>query len=152
MPVIIIVIPEKFRCFLTNKLFHEPVIAEDGYTYSKDAILQYLKLHNYTSPFSGQKMHVFFCIDFNKQRQINDFLQNNNICTFAKFIELVKNDDLNELKKLNYLPEYLEMTDEGITVLQLASSLNHTEVVNFLIEQGADTNALEQDPNSGFNP
>ena len=45
-------IAQKLRCPLTQKLLFDPVIADDGYTYERSAILEYLKSDK-TSPVDG---------------------------------------------------------------------------------------------------
>lgn len=46
---------EAFICPITLEKFTNPVIAADGHTYEKKAILQWLETHN-TSPLTGQKL------------------------------------------------------------------------------------------------
>ena len=43
-------------CFLTKKIFYDPVIASDGYTYEKEAIQQRFIQGNVASPYTGKKM------------------------------------------------------------------------------------------------
>eukprot|EP01083_Nonionella_stella_P066255 174296_1 len=47
-------IPLKFKCKLTQEVMKDPVIAFDGYTYERIAILRYLKEHN-KSPVTKEK-------------------------------------------------------------------------------------------------
>ena len=46
---------EAFTCPITLETFKEPVIAADGHTYEKKAILTWLERHD-TSPRTGQKL------------------------------------------------------------------------------------------------
>lgn len=39
-------IPENYRCVLTEKIMIDPVFAADGYTYEREAIQQWLQTHN----------------------------------------------------------------------------------------------------------
>lgn len=48
----IIEIPETFKCKISNQLMSDPVVAFDGYTYDRDAIISYLKTHR-KSPVTG---------------------------------------------------------------------------------------------------
>jgi len=50
-------IPQSFICPITHDIMGEPVIAPDGYTYDKDAIITWLSNHN-TSPITKQYMTV----------------------------------------------------------------------------------------------
>ena len=46
-------IPERFKCALTQQIMSEPVIAFDGHTYDKEAIVAHLKQHH-KSPVTGE--------------------------------------------------------------------------------------------------
>ena len=49
-------IPNDFQCPITMDLMEEPVICEDGYTYERKAILEYLK-QNTVSPITRQPIN-----------------------------------------------------------------------------------------------
>merc|ERR1712087_285328 len=47
-------IPERFTCALTNQIMCEPVIAFDGHTYDKEAIVAHLEQHQ-KSPVTDER-------------------------------------------------------------------------------------------------
>ena len=48
-------IPNDFLCPITQEIFINPVMIDDGNTYEKDAIEEWLKSHN-TSPLTGSEL------------------------------------------------------------------------------------------------
>ncbi len=77
-------IPEQFKCSLTKQIMDNPVIAFDGHTYDKDAIIVYLKKYH-KSPITnetcdGDDEMSFMLFDDNKlKKEINIFKQANNL-------------------------------------------------------------------------
>ena len=51
-------IPNKFVCPITKEMMKEPVIAFDGNSYEKNAIMEYLKLHK-KSPLTNEETTIF---------------------------------------------------------------------------------------------
>mmetsp|Transcript_2881 Transcript_2881/g.5374 ORF Transcript_2881/g.5374 Transcript_2881/m.5374 type:complete len:567 (-) Transcript_2881:112-1812(-) len=51
-------IPSQFLCPLTKQIMMEPVLIFDDCTYEKQAIVEYLKAHNNTSPMTNEKCDV----------------------------------------------------------------------------------------------
>jgi len=48
--------PSYFLCPITQDIFIEPVVAEDGHTYERDAIKKWLDNHN-TSPLTNKMLY-----------------------------------------------------------------------------------------------
>jgi hypothetical protein len=48
---------ESYKCPITHKIFEDPVIADDGYTYERKAIIDYLEQHG-KSPMTEQPMSI----------------------------------------------------------------------------------------------
>ncbi|CAF4257336.1 unnamed protein product, partial [Adineta steineri] len=48
---------QHLRCPITLELFIDPVLAEDGQTYERSAIIQWIQQHG-TSPFTRQQLSV----------------------------------------------------------------------------------------------
>lgn len=46
-----------FLCPITHQLFNDPVLAEDGHTYERDAIVQWIQKHG-TSPVTRQPLNI----------------------------------------------------------------------------------------------
>ncbi|CAF3490649.1 unnamed protein product [Rotaria sp. Silwood2] len=46
-----------FLCPITHQLFNDPVLAEDGHTYEREAIVQWIQTHG-TSPLTRQSLNV----------------------------------------------------------------------------------------------
>jgi len=47
-----------FQCPITGEKFRDPVVAEDGHTYERDAIVKWLKDGNETSPNTRQPLNI----------------------------------------------------------------------------------------------
>eukprot|EP01083_Nonionella_stella_P088321 246064_1 len=77
-------IPDRFKCGLTKQIMDHPVIAFDGNTYDRDAIILYLKQHH-KSPVTneacvGDDETSFMLFDDEKlKREINIFKKDNNL-------------------------------------------------------------------------
>eukprot|EP01083_Nonionella_stella_P117187 348853_1 len=77
-------IPDRFKCCLTKQIMDHPVIAFDGNTYDRDAIILYLKQHH-KSPVTkeacvGDDETSFMLFDDEKlKREINIFKKANNL-------------------------------------------------------------------------
>lgn len=50
-------VPESLICPITQEIFVHPVLAEDGYTYEKDAITQWIE-QNGTSPVTRERLSL----------------------------------------------------------------------------------------------
>lgn len=50
--------PPHLICPITRELFVDPVSAEDGHTYDRAAIMQWLNSGNHTSPLTNQRITV----------------------------------------------------------------------------------------------
>ena len=50
-------IPSDLQCPITGQLFADPVVANDGHTYERDAIVQWIRLHK-TSPMTREHVSV----------------------------------------------------------------------------------------------
>ncbi|CAF3941501.1 unnamed protein product, partial [Rotaria sp. Silwood1] len=59
-------------CPLTNQIFREPVIAEDGFTYEKDAIREWIKEYH-TSPKTKQELKID---SFKPNTELKSYLEN----------------------------------------------------------------------------
>jgi hypothetical protein len=65
-------------CPITQEIFNEPVICEDGHTYEKDAILEWFK-HNDTSPITRLVIARKFTTNYALKKIVNDYkLKSNN--------------------------------------------------------------------------
>lgn len=68
--------PSFFLCPITQDIFLEPVFAEDGHTYEKDAIKKWFETHN-TSPLTNKKLYSTRIIpNHNLNAQIIDYIEN----------------------------------------------------------------------------
>jgi hypothetical protein len=45
-------------CPITLELFVDPVLADDGHTYERSAIVEWIKYHNGTSPMTRQRIKI----------------------------------------------------------------------------------------------
>ncbi|MFN7095826.1 MAG: ankyrin repeat domain-containing protein, partial [Burkholderiales bacterium] len=129
--------------------FKEPVIAEDGHTYEKEAITKWVKEKG-TSPKTREKISNRFFTNWDKKSQIAEFLDEHKLCSQAAFIAAIKKGNVKEVRQLNYLEDYLEAKDdEGLTPLHIAAQSEQNEMVMFLLNQGAN---IEAKTNEGSTP
>lgn len=49
-------LPEDFQCPITCEIFRDPVVADDGMTYERDAILRWFQSGHRTSPKTGKRL------------------------------------------------------------------------------------------------
>ncbi|MFN7095687.1 MAG: ankyrin repeat domain-containing protein, partial [Burkholderiales bacterium] len=117
------------------------VIAEDGHTYEKEAITKWVKEKG-TSPKTRERIGNMFFTNWDKKSQIAEFFDENKLCSQAAFIAAVKKGNVEEVKQLNYLDDYLEAKDDkGLTPLHIAAQSEQSEMVIFLLNQGANIEA-----------
>ena len=50
-------LPASFRCPITQDVFLSPVVASDGYTYEKQALLHWFADGNFTSPMTRARLN-----------------------------------------------------------------------------------------------
>ena len=74
------IIPSKFMCPITKNLMRDPVMAFDGYTYERSAIVEYLEKHN-KSPMTQKSAHILHLFpnlqikqEIETFREVNDIL------------------------------------------------------------------------------
>lgn len=66
--------PKHFLCPITYDIMQDPVIASDGYTYERSAIMNWIKNNN-TSPMTGLKIVT------NSSKLISNFNLKSNIAS-----------------------------------------------------------------------
>jgi ankyrin repeat protein len=140
-------IPESFKCPMTQSLFIEPVVAEDGYTYEKQVIEKWIA-ENGTSPLTTEKISNRLVINQDKKNQILSFAKENKLCTpeqFSKAVfEAANTKNLVQLQKLNYPVSYLKGKKDSWTPLHTAVGFGYHEMVAWLLAEGADPEARDQ--------
>src|SRR5687768_16533820 len=80
---------EHLTCPITLCLFEEPVVAEDGYTYEKAAIEDWVA-SNVNSTKTGRPMGKAWVVDVKKKSEILRFMKKNQLCTVFEFWAAVK--------------------------------------------------------------
>jgi hypothetical protein len=77
-------VPDEFRCPITREMMHDPVIAEDGQTYEREAIATWVASAG-TSPMSRQQMASRFL----SNRLVKSMVENwkRGTCTVAGWVE-----------------------------------------------------------------
>ncbi|KAJ5071105.1 morn repeat-containing protein [Anaeramoeba ignava] len=69
-------IPQNFICPLTNQIMNDPVIADDGRTYERNAILKWFKNHDTSPVYKEMKLSSTNLIpNLELKKQIQNFLQ-----------------------------------------------------------------------------
>lgn len=71
-------IPKHFysNYFNNDLIMNQPVMCNDGFTYEKELIENYLKLNNNISPMTNENI-VNITINKSLLNEINDFIKNN---------------------------------------------------------------------------
>ena len=64
--------PQEFVCPITHELMESPVVAQDGFTYEKDAIEDWMR-HKKTSPKTNAPIDAVFVPNFNIKTLINEW-------------------------------------------------------------------------------
>lgn len=124
------VIPTRFKCPLTGNLMLEPVTAEDGLSYEREAIEKWFKDGKKTSPVTGQELD-----NFSLEPDIS--LQN----AIAKF---------REKEKAKYKPA-LSKAEQHRKLFDAAKSGDLKEVNRLLSEEKVNVDADVKSTN-GFTP
>ena len=65
--------PEQFQCLLSYCIFEDPVVAEDGYTYSRAKIEQWVDTFD-ISPITNEKIGRTFVPNLNLQSEIEEWI------------------------------------------------------------------------------
>lgn len=69
-------IPLELICPITHELMREPVTAEDGFTYERDAILSWFDRGKVTSPMTNEELPNLDLVDNDEiKQQIDEFLK-----------------------------------------------------------------------------
>lgn len=63
-----------YTCPITYQIFHDPVIAEDGHTYERYAIEQWLTTH-ITSPITREVINTVLITNYNARSNVTKFLE-----------------------------------------------------------------------------
>jgi ankyrin repeat protein len=67
---------DSLYCPITREIYNEPVVAADGFTYEKDALIMWFKNHN-TSPKTNKIIDRVYLRSFDKIQQVRDYLIDN---------------------------------------------------------------------------
>jgi hypothetical protein len=72
------VVPDKFKCALTNEFMKEPVVSKWGHNFERDAILLYFDEHSDTCPVTGKPLSPQNLVtDASLKHDIHDWLKKN---------------------------------------------------------------------------
>lgn len=71
-------IPEMYICPLSKQMMHDPVIAEDGYTYERKAIKDWLAKHAFSSPMTHRWMFSKLVDNHSLKASIEHFIRKEN--------------------------------------------------------------------------
>jgi hypothetical protein len=140
--------PEDYSCPITHQLMVDPVLASDGHTYEREAINKWLEKNN-TSPMNNTVLqHKYLAPNLFAKTIIEQFLNANNVCTVEKFWEVIKERNVEELKKINFLERHLESKNDGLTALHYIAGYVRNigePIVKILLQEGAYVDILDDD-------
>jgi hypothetical protein len=148
-------IPGEFRCPLTFELMIDPVVCDDGYSYERESIIQWLKLNNNISPMTEEIINpsniksnysLKGLIEKYKQTHliINEFEGNPGESDgweeYKEFEDVKKSDDWEEFEELdsNVLPSN-DSTKLNILIEQYEKTPTHEielEIAQLLEKNG----------------
>lgn len=136
------------KCPITNLIFSEPVLAEDGNFYE----LMSLKVHqehSETSPVTGEKMGKIILSAKNMKTMVTEFLKENPEYKKDQFLTkkpfyLFGNDFISALKNKNYeeITKYIDIilnTDIGReTLFEIVCKICPDNVIQYIIDNSID--------------
>ena len=64
--------PQEFVCAITHELMETPVVAQDGFTYERSAIEDWMR-HKKTSPKTNEPLEAVFFPNFNLKALISEW-------------------------------------------------------------------------------
>lgn len=122
--------PTRYCCPIGLELMRDPVIMENGKTYERKKILEYLEKHSYKLPITNKVLSpesISMKEDIDLKNEINEYLKKNKIIdVFVKdvdstiFIITMKSDDtVEKLKEI-----ILEMSGKAKNILLLYQNSN----------------------------
>ena len=158
-------IPAKYLCSITGQVMIDPVIAADGYTYERESIDQWLKIHD-TSPRTNIKLvHKNLTDNHDKRGDILEFLdshpelyEGNEVYLpkdwIAQCSMAIKQNQLQTVQQwLNKDKRLLTLKLEGnFTALHLACEFSSPELVDIVLKTLKQRNQSIQLQTVGFKP
>ncbi|MBA8667618.1 ankyrin repeat domain-containing protein [Holosporaceae bacterium 'Namur'] len=159
-----------FMCIITQDLMEDPVIAEDEHSYEKEAIQRWMRENYNVSPVTRQRMNPNILIpNRNLKNAIEEYrakiaLQNMNSEIYeASDRGILERSRLHQAAKNGYLAEVKAILEQGLidindqsneernTPLITAAKNNRTEVIRYLVNQGADVTCLNKYSDDALN-
>jgi len=150
-----------YKCTLTNLIYSDPVIAEDGYIYEKIALKHYLK-YNKISPITQKSMGTLFIKANQFKLIINDLLNKNPKLINQQFLNkkpyyLFKNEfkELLIKNKFNELICYTNITlndiilDQQSIACYIFKNCDNDNIIKIIIDNSID---FDCDDNYGNRP
>jgi hypothetical protein len=138
-------IPDNFRCPITQEIMLDPVMAMDGHAYEREAILQALE-KSMLSPMTGQPMDSKVVIPNHSMRSmIRDFLTKNPECWQEVYVSTAAVNELLvlslgtaslDLRKWESIlradPRLLTLPLQGVTLLEVLCKQTESIVKTYL--------------------
>ncbi len=132
--------PDDLCCPISHELFEDPVVAGDGNSYERKSVTDWLAKGNSTSPTTRQPLpHLHLTPNLLLKAQVATFLQS--LLSRQAFWNAVLSGDVKTLESKPYPASFVQMRDaSGRTALMAAARAGHTEMVLFLLREGARIN------------
>jgi len=145
---------DTFTCPISNEIFNEPVMCEDGHTYEKIYIEQWLKNNN-TSPLTRQIMSKKMCVNFQVKKLVDALLKINPDLTKTQcnphLISCIINNNFNQLLNYKYFRfrSLLKFKINDKSVFQvLLENCNDVNIVSHVISVIQDNEHVDENGNT----
>lgn len=151
--------PKNFICPLSKKFIIDPVVIDDGYSYERKNIEEWLKTHDVSPIYNHYRLAHKNMISVSLLKEkIKKYREK--LCTQDEFFAAVKTGDPTNVDKLNFLDEHvnykLVYVEEFVgiqatpTALTRALESNHFLMAMYLLENDASPHDTDYD--SGWTP
>jgi len=131
-------IPANFLCPLTKELMLDPVFAEDGHSYEREALEKWFQSENCSPQDPDHKVvDKKITPNMNLKNTIREHLKEKPQCLHQHLFNIVNRNDLKALQKIMGLGATLTLTftnEQGNTLLHDAAEAGSDEVLLYLLE------------------
>jgi len=133
---------EDLVCPITQTLFENPVTAEDGHVYEKEAIEKWVKEHH-SSPMTKETMNSVFFQSRPMRGRVIDFREKR-IGKCLDYIDILKSDLDSRGEIINRI---LNIAKDDAKILinnNTNNNINYPKILNKVLKKGLEVNKLEE--------
>lgn len=129
--------PQDYCCPITGEIMADPVMAADGHSYERTAIMEWLAQHN-TSPLTNEELeHLQLIPNRTLKKAIQSFVEQHKTAYRKQFIDAMKAGDYETILHLEKLGIDIKATDQhGWSLIHHAASRGVQSEINELLKKG----------------